>query len=340
MRGGILTVVHLGAVVLLAYMDLLAGPEVELRPLYLLPVLSAALTAGRLPALATGAAAALAVLLVVDFDSGRASLSPLTLALGAVRLATFEAVAILVARTREQRHALRREARAREEYTDLVAHEVRNPLVGIKAAATVLSRESEGPDLVQRVRRTGAGIAAEATAGIALLDDLREVSHIEARALHVALRPLDLAEVAQTTAAAFTDLDHEIDLRAASPVLVLGDAGRLAQVLRNLLTNAAKYSPSGTPIEVTAGVSADRRSGVIAVSDHGPGIPPRERADLFMKFKRLSTAGGTQGSGLGLYISRAIVRAHRGELGVEQSPGGGAIFTLTIPLAEASAPKQ
>lgn len=113
------------------------------------------------------------------------------------------------------------------------------------------------------------------------------------------------------------------------------DDRRIRQMLRNLLDNAAKYSPVETPIEVSVGTTADHRSALVQVRDCGPGVPSGERARLFEKFARLSTASGTRGSGLGLYLCRAIVRAHGGEIWGEWPASGGSVFSFTLPLARA-----
>jgi signal transduction histidine kinase len=103
--------------------------------------------------------------------------------------------------------------------------------------------------------------------------------------------------------------------------------------------HAAKYSPADSEVQVILGVSADRRSAIVQVRDTGPGIPPAERGRLFQKFARLSTAGGTRGSGLGLFISREIVRDHGGELWVDWPPGGGSVFSFSVPLTGDERPR-
>jgi two-component system OmpR family sensor kinase len=126
---------------------------------------------------------------------------------------------------------------------------------------------------------------------------------------------------------------HPLQLRGTdASVAVLADEQRIRQVLKNLLVNAAQYSPAGARIEVTVGIDARGRDATVEVRDHGPGIPPLERRRLFQRFSRLSTADGTRGSGLGLYISRAIVDDHRGDLRYEESPTGGSAFSFSIPL--------
>jgi len=114
---------------------------------------------------------------------------------------------------------------------------------------------------------------------------------------------------------------------------LVSEDSRLPARIARLAVTALKYSPADTPIELTLGVSADRREAIIGVRDHGPGIPVNERALLFEQFKRLSTAGETRGSGLGLYICKRIIEDHGGTLEAEWPSGGGTRFVFTVPVA-------
>ncbi len=242
---------------------------------------------------------------------------------------TFAAFRSERVRTQALLNELEREFVMRRDYVSLVAHELRNPLAGIKAAATVLARKETDP----AASAAASSIALEASAGLALLDDLAEVSSVESGRLRTALVRIDLDAVVRATVATF-DQARAVDVRGAgSPLQTLGDERRIAQVVRNLVNNAVKYSPAGSPVEIAIGLSADRRAACVSVRDHGPGVPPAERSRLFEKFRRLSTAGATRGSGLGLYISRQIARDHGGELTADWPPGGGSVFTFSLPLA-------
>jgi len=231
-------------------------------------------------------------------------------------------------RVRSQAAALARELEQRRAYTDVLAHELRNPLVAIRAAARTREHGERQLEL----------IAQEAGRALELLDSLNDASSIEAGRMRSVLGPTDLVATVQTFADTAGDLAGRLRLRLPeAPVVVNGDRERLGQVIRNLISNAAKYAPGSSPIEVNVGVSADRRFGVVQVRDYGPGIPPAERPQLFERFARLSTAGGTAGSGLGLYISRGIVRDHAGDLEAEWPSGGGSLFAFEIPLATGAA---
>ncbi|HUG55579.1 MAG TPA: HAMP domain-containing sensor histidine kinase [Candidatus Limnocylindrales bacterium] len=235
-------------------------------------------------------------------------------------------------REQEVTAELRRAQVARQEYMSVLAHELRNPLVGIGLAARVIAKETPGTPSEPHAQ----GIVTEIRHALELLDGLTDASSLEAGRLRSALRPIDLVAIVREAVGALHATDHTIELRGVDrPMIVLGDGRRLGQVIRNLVGNAMKYSPARTTIEVSVGVSADRNQAIVEVRDEGPGIPPLERPRLFQKFARLSTAGSIRGSGLGLYVSRGIVKDHSGELWVDWPAGGGTVFSFSVPLADA-----
>ena len=121
----------------------------------------------------------------------------------------------------------------------------------------------------------------------------------------------------------------------AMPPIVLGEEHRVRQVVANLLGNARRYSPEGSPIEIEVGVDAASQMGWIAVVDHGEGVPEEIRGQIFERFWRADTsrARETGGSGLGLSIVASIVETLRGSVSVLETPGGGATFRVSLPLA-------
>jgi two-component system sensor histidine kinase KdpD len=108
------------------------------------------------------------------------------------------------------------------------------------------------------------------------------------------------------------------------------------QVVTNLLENAVKYTPDGSPIDVRVTHVGDRIR--VAVADHGPGIPANKRAAVFDKFYRLERRGRIQGSGLGLAVSKGLVEGHGGQIWIAETPGGGATFLFELPLEAPVAP--
>lgn len=139
-----------------------------------------------------------------------------------------------------------------------------------------------------------------------------------------------------TTAEAITTPPAETPQRRVFDPIVLGDENRIRQVVANLLTNARRYTSEGTPIEIAVGVDEPSRMGWIAVIDHGEGIPPIIRDKIFQRFWRADTSRTreTGGSGLGLSIVASIVEALHGSIDVTDTPGGGATFRVSFPLAE------
>ena len=123
--------------------------------------------------------------------------------------------------------------------------------------------------------------------------------------------------------------------RELPPPIVLGDENRIRQVVANLLGNARRYSPAESPIELAVGVDAEAGMGWIAVIDHGEGVPEQIREKIFQRFWRADTSRTreTGGSGLGLSIVASIVDALHGTIDVGDTPGGGATFRVTLPLA-------
>lgn len=127
---------------------------------------------------------------------------------------------------------------------------------------------------------------------------------------------------------------------AEPPPIVLGDENRIRQVVANLLGNARRYTPAGSPIDLTVGVDEEAGMGWIAVADHGEGIPEQIREKIFQRFWRADTSRTreTGGSGLGLSIVASVVEALHGSISVTETPGGGATFRVAFPLSHTRAP--
>ncbi len=124
------------------------------------------------------------------------------------------------------------------------------------------------------------------------------------------------------------------------PAVVLGEENKLRQVVTNLIGNAIRFTPAGSPLEIAVSANPITRTATIAVIDHGEGVPPQIREKIFQRFWRAdsSRARETGGSGLGLAIVSSIVAAHNGSVSVTETPGGGATFRVTLPLYTADVP--
>jgi signal transduction histidine kinase len=228
------------------------------------------------------------------------------------------------------------ERRLEEEKTDLVAtisHELRTPMAAVYGAAeTLLHRDDLLPE--QR-RELLAMIAAQATRLTAIVESVLLTSRLDRGDVQVDRLPVDVTEIARATVEAMrARLSPAVSLELEAgkdAVSAAGDADRIQQVLVNLVDNAIKYG-EGSPVTVRV----DRVDGVVRLSvrDSGPGLSSAEQARIFDKFYRagpqLTRAGGT---GLGLYISRELVRRMGGRLDVQSEVGAGATFVLELPRA-------
>jgi signal transduction histidine kinase len=217
------------------------------------------------------------------------------------------------------------------EYLSLVIHELRNPLVGIDAAARVMARDLGTHPAARRAER----VAEEARHMLELLESVTDAEAAASGRLRSVLRAVDLSKIVRDAVEGAQLGDHRVSVTLPNgAVPVSADARRIGQVIANLLANASQYSPGGSVIEITLESDPRRKSAVVAVRDHGPGIPAAQRRKLFRKFSRLSTADGTRGSGLGLYISKAIAEDHGGELRYAAARPGS-VFSLLLPLRPA-----
>ncbi len=170
-----------------------------------------------------------------------------------------------------------------------------------------------------------------------LIDDLLMASRIDRNAVPVALEPIELGSFLQETVATISTVDN-IDISVEPPDLqILADPDHLGRVFINLVENAGKYAPD-SPVEIVA--RAVRTRVDIDVVDHGEGIPPDARDSIFDPFTQLErsnirTRGGT---GLGLSIVKGLVEAMQGQVGLTETPGGGATFTISLPPATVETP--
>ena len=228
------------------------------------------------------------------------------------------------------------EQRLEEEKTDLVAtisHELRTPMAAVYGAAeTLLRRDDLDPE---RRRELLAMIGAQATRLTGIVESVLLTSRLDRDLVAVDREPVDVAELARATVQAMRPQlppSLELDLEVGpEEVRAAGDADRIQQVLVNLLDNAVKYG-EGSP--VTVRVRPVNGLVCLSVQDSGPGLAPAEQARIFDKFYRggpqLTRGGGT---GLGLYISRELVRRMGGRLDVRSQAGAGATFVLELPRA-------
>jgi two-component system sensor histidine kinase KdpD len=229
-------------------------------------------------------------------------------------------------RERAELDRLRRLDVKRSEYVAIAAHEFRSPLAAIVGVLSTL--KTHGAVLDRDVREELIdGAAAQAERLGRLVEDLLTVSRIDDGVLRLQLAEANARELALQAARASGTADRvKIDLVDGERVVC--DADAVVRVLTNLLDNANKYAPADTPLAVR--VSEDAEFVRFEVRDGGSGIATEDREAIFERFRRLRT-NDKPGAGLGLYISRGLVEAHGGTIGVDDAPEGGAAFTFTIP---------
>jgi signal transduction histidine kinase len=230
---------------------------------------------------------------------------------------------------------LSEEMRLEEEKSDFVAtvsHELRTPMTAVYGAATTLLHR-EGELEQDDRRRLLEMLAAEAKRLADITEEVLLTSQLDRGGVRIEPKPINVGDVVQSTVAAMAGQLHEspaidVNLPPELPA-ASGDADRLRQVLVNLLDNAIKYGGAG---EVS--VRVDAADGVIqiAVADRGPGIAFADQRRIFEKFYRADPhlAHAPSGTGLGLYISRELVRRMGGSLEVESEPGRGSTFTIAL----------
>ena len=224
----------------------------------------------------------------------------------------------------------------RDDYVRAVSHDLRNPLTAITGHAQLLQRVLEKAGLK-------GGMAGKAIEAIvinsqrmsSMITDLAESAQLEAGQVRLAPVPIDLPSfvihLKDRLAGAAEAHRIWVELPEELP-LVLADPDKLERILRNLLTNALKYSEPDSPVTVTMTLSGAEV--VTAITDHGQGMSPEEVSKLFQRYYRTPTAIQKKGGlGLGLHITKGLVEAHGGRIWVESKLGKGSTFSFTLPVA-------
>jgi two-component system sensor histidine kinase KdpD len=226
--------------------------------------------------------------------------------------------------------AAKKSERLRTLMIDSITHELRTPLTSIKGAATaLLGGEMAGADerellnIINEESDRLNDLVSEAVE-MSQLDTQQVQMHMEKEAIH------QLMEKA-LNACAWIKSQHPLRIEIPQPLTITVDPTFFQKALCNLLENAAKYSPVGTPIAISARMAGSRVQ--ISVADQGSGIDESEQGLIFERFYRArNRSGSTPGTGMGLAISRAVIQAHRGELTVVSQPSRGSVFTISLPF--------
>lgn len=253
--------------------------------------------------------------------------------------------------------ALREANRRFDEFLSIASHELRTPLAGIKGNIQLALRRlgklrsaslSETDELWSKLESVEDYLRhAEHRVNVQnrMISDLLDVSRIQANKLELVMRPCNLTVIVNE---AVEDQRYNapgrlitLTMPRQAPLVVQGDADRIGQVIHNYLTNALKYSPSDQPVIVSIELDEQKKMAYVLVRDRGPGLTPEEQRRVWERFYRVKDIAvqseGGPGLGLGLHISRTIVEAHNGSLGLESTPGEGSTFWFALPVIDAPA---
>ena len=235
--------------------------------------------------------------------------------------------------TRIARDAAEEASRAKSEFIANISHELRTPLQSILGFSELgIMRGAQQPKL----HAMFTDIHGSGTRMLALVNDLLDVSKIESSVGAITLERADLRGLVSSVVRELTPLLaarhlHLVPELGDQALVAKVDPVRFAQVIRNVLANAIKFSPMGATIELHGCVSDDERI-QIRVRDHGAGIPPGELESIFEAFVQSSASkDGSGGTGLGLAICRKILAAHDGHISADNMPDGGAVFLIDLP---------
>jgi signal transduction histidine kinase len=228
---------------------------------------------------------------------------------------------------------LKRLQKMREEWTSVIAHDLRQPIGTIMMCADLLTRTGEG-SREEREKFTGK-IRSSAFNLARMVDDLLDVSQMETQRLHLERKWIDPLRLVRETVdrLGYVMKDLRVDISGSSDLLpVFADPGRVEQILGNLLSNAVKYGNEKEAVQVR--LKRYRDEVEISVMNHGKGIAEDEISRLFDRFSRAKSSQTSRvpGLGLGLYISKGLVEAHGGRIWVESVPNFTTTFYFTLPV--------
>ena len=238
---------------------------------------------------------------------------------------------------RREVERLRDAVKSRDEFLSVASHELRTPLtpLQLKLGAMLRAATSAGAGGVpgEKLVRDLETSRRQVERLSALIEDMLDISRLATGGLKLAPAPVDLAALVRDVAGRYAPQAERagcaLEVDAAAPVVGAWDARRVDQVVTNLLTNALKYG-AGAPVHLS--VTREGGEAVLRVRDGGIGIPVEEQPRIFERFVRASPVSHFGGLGLGLFITRQVVEAHGGTVGVESVPGQGATFTVRLPV--------
>lgn len=226
--------------------------------------------------------------------------------------------------------------RARDRFLSICSHELKTPITSLKLQAQITKRhfKKSGRLDPRQVSEMVDNMDQQLNQLARLVEDMLDTARIETGRFSLNMEELDLSELVKEVVARFSpqarNAGVEVGVTADVPAFVCADPDRITQVIMNLLSNALKYG-DGKPIGVNASIERGRAK--VSVRDQGMGIADKDRGRIFDRFERVVSHQNISGMGLGLFISRQIMEAHKGEIHVESMLGGGSIFTIELPIS-------
>jgi signal transduction histidine kinase len=320
-----------------ATLNFAVWPQHHLGILYAIPLAGAALV---LPPL--GVCVAALLFLALDLVGAVIEKPPIDMAtacFAAILMVSYVAWRLAQQRVELRLRTVEAEASRHQlrEFMGMVVHDLRSPLTVTGGYSQLLRRRLDG-HTSEAVRSAVDGIDGSVHRMRRLVGDLNDATRIGAGKFDVQPAIVDLSSLVQQVVEEHRSAapKHALDLDVPGRLIGRWDRERISQVLGNLISNAMKYSREGGRIGVVVrcvGANAE-----ISVSDQGPGIATERLAELFRPYSRLDRKGHVDGTGLGLYISKAIVEAHGGSIRVESTPGRGSTFYVALPMVGSVSP--
>jgi signal transduction histidine kinase len=224
---------------------------------------------------------------------------------------------------------LRQHMQLQDDFVSTISHELRTPLGFIKGYSTSLLRKDTSWD-TETQREFLSIIDEEADHLSLLIENVLESARLQSKTLPLRFQPLRLdavlRDVSARIRARYKELDVSLDLDSSTAIHA--DGVRIAQVFENMFTNAIKYAPGAA---IIVGLKQVGESMIVTFMDNGPGIPAESLPLIFDRFYRIRSEKAT-GTGLGLYICKQIIDAHRGKIWAESNPGQGTTFFIELPI--------
>ncbi len=222
----------------------------------------------------------------------------------------------------------------KDNFISIASHELRTPITVLRGFTQILTRRLDQQGVEQSLAMLQK-IDAQISRLVKLIDELLDASKIQAGRLEYEAEPVELDTLVHETVDVLqaSSPTHLLRVSGTTDAIILGDKDRLGQVLTNLITNAIKYSPQASSVDIL--LSSSEKAASVRVRDYGIGIASVHQQHIFDRFYRAHDSSDKtfRGLGMGLYIAQEIVKRHGGDLRVESEEGKGSTFTLSLPLA-------